>query len=98
MRSITSVLSRPSSVSNLKSILFSLIFLSLLFGVFVAGPAWAVHDILNANNIELDGNTVNDGLAVDGLDDWDDVYADCGTLPLFPSVRDILEISLFQSH
>ena len=79
MRSITSVLSRPSSVSNLKSILFSLIFLSLLFGVFVAGPAWAVHDILNANNIELDGNTVNDGLAVDGLDDWDDVYADCGT-------------------
>ena len=32
-----------------------------------APAAFAVHDL---DNIEMDGNTVNDGLA----DDWDDIY------------------------
>ncbi len=48
-------------------------FAAFLFalGVLVAGPAWAVHKI---GNIELDGNTVNDGAALAGIDDWDDIY------------------------
>jgi hypothetical protein len=47
--------------------------------VIAGGPAWAVHDITDADNIELDGNTVNDGPGTEGQDEWDDVYADCGT-------------------
>ncbi len=36
-----------------------------------SNPAWAVHLI---GNIELDGNTANDGAAVAGIDDWDNVF------------------------
>lgn len=43
------------------------IFVAMCF----ATPALAVHQ---AGNIELDGNTVNDGGTVSGIDDWDDVF------------------------
>ena len=43
------------------------VFVALCF----AAPALAVHQ---AGNIELDGNTVNDGGTVSGIDDWDDVF------------------------
>jgi hypothetical protein len=39
--------------------------------LLAAGPVWAVH---KNGDLELDGNTVNDGAAVVGIDDWDDVY------------------------
>ena len=44
----------------------------ILAGLFVAGPALATHLV---GNIELDGNTANDGGAIAGIDDWDDVFA-----------------------
>jgi hypothetical protein len=77
MRNVTYIASGKAK-AGLKSLFFTLIIVPLLAtGMFVAGPAWAVHDDTNFDNIELEGNSENDGGAVEGIDDWDDVYADC---------------------
>ena len=64
-------------LGRVRGVRLSPIFLNLITILLVsaslcaAGPAWAVH---KNGDIELDGNTVNDGLAVAGIDDWDDIY------------------------
>ena len=43
-----------------------------ILALAISSPLHAVH---LKGNIELDGNTANDGAAVAGIDDWDDVFA-----------------------
>lgn len=68
---VSCVVDKSLSIRSTRLFLNLISILLVSASLCAAPPAWAVH---KNGDIELDGNTVNDGAAVAGVDDWDDVY------------------------
>lgn len=83
---------RPHSIRLLLNLILILLVSASLCAV---SPAWAVH---KNGDIELDGNTVNNGAAVAGIDDWDDIYnsTDHALRSLFTTDSDVNDPTAFQ--
>ncbi|MBT8062329.1 MAG: hypothetical protein HKO64_02095, partial [Xanthomonadales bacterium] len=74
MYTVTSFASLRARATSLISPTKIFLLLSCLVVGLASAPAYAVHDDTTFDNIEMDGNTVNNGGAVEGVDDWNDVF------------------------